>query len=65
VKKAILSVGMTLALFATGGCEVVTGRGPLLTKGGNMGEFDSLDVSHAFNVRVAQSDRCQVQVKTN
>ena len=65
VKKGMLFVGLTLALIVALGCEIVTGWGPLLTKGGDMGEFDSLDVSHAFNVRITRSDRCRVEVKTN
>jgi hypothetical protein len=57
--------GITLLLLLTSCFNAIIGSGPVVTKESAVGQFDSIDVSHAFNVRVTRSDQCRVQIRTN
>jgi hypothetical protein len=58
-------LALTLLLLLTSCFNAIIGSGPVVTKEGSVGQFTGLDVSHAFNVRITQSDQCRVQIKTN
>lgn len=63
-KKSSLAMFALLAIaLLFSGCRVVLGDGPKVVKDFQPGDFDSIDVSHAFTVHVSQGTECKVTVR--
>lgn len=54
-RATILISSLTALLLSATGCWVVTGHGPMVSLEQNVGEFNSIDVSHAFKVHIVKS----------